>query len=259
MTTKLAVILGIFLILGGFKSYAQVTIGSSDEPARAALLEIKTKNADAPTSATDPKNVTTDVGGLALPRVWLKDRTTLEPFVSTTDTDWANATTTKIKEKHVGLTVYNLNNSSTTSPAGTDLKLLFNQGVYVWDGAQWSQVGDSRVGERYFHMPAFNLPLKKVTQTGDTKPTYDLYGEYKKQFTKDSGNPLFKSSIAMDRVPSPGYDRLYTEKELDYVVTYYDNTVLNITGIDTNGLMTYEVKDVDPGPNAFINIVFVIK
>lgn len=257
MITKLTtILLGLLLIIGSLNSYAQVTIGIETKPAEGAMLELKNKDATNPSKVNVIENITSDKGGLALPRVWLTNKKTLEPFIPVADVDWTNASITKIKEKHAGLTVYNINNSSATE---TDLDKIFHQGIYVWDGAQWSQVGDSKVRERYFPMPAFNLPLTKITGTDDTKPTYDLYAEYKKQFTNDAGNPLFKSSVAMNGIPSPGYDRLYIASELDFVVTYYDDSVLKINSIDSNGVMTYEVKNTDPGPNSFINIIFVIK
>lgn len=254
MITKLAgMLLGLLLVMGSLEGYAQVTIGSTSETVDAALLEIKTKDTANPIKVNSIENITSDEGGLVLPRVWLTNRTTLEPFIHITDDDWKNAATTKIKEKHVGLTVYNINNSSASSSV-TNLDEIFNQGVYLWDGAQWIQVGDSRVGERYFHMPAFNLPMKK---TGPA--TYNLYDEYKKRFTNDGSNVHFVSSVAIDRIPSPGYDRLYLASELDFVVTYYDNSVLTISSIDATGEMSYNVIDTDPGMNSFINIVLVIK
>ncbi|MDR2951028.1 MAG: hypothetical protein LBV71_17720 [Prevotella sp.] len=258
MITKLATFLSITLLTIGVTGLrAQVTIGSDLEPVNAALLELKNFDATNPAKTTDNENITSDKGGLLLPRVILVNRKTLEPFIKTTDPLWVDASTSKIKEKHTGLTVYNINESPETV---TELNNIFHQGVYLWDGAKWVTMGDSNVGQRYFNMPAFNLPLTKITQSGDTKPTYDLYAEYKRQFTNDTNNPLFESNKAtLPGIPSPECGKLYEAGELDYVVTHYDKDVLTINGIDANGVMTYEVKSLDPGPNSFVNIVFVIK
>lgn len=107
-------------------NHAQVTIGSSREPSNAALLELKTQDAINPATVTDDANITSTKGGFVLPRVKLKDLNTLEPFIPLSDQDWLNASTSKIKEKHAGLMVYNIN---TASP--------FAQGIYTWDGGKW--------------------------------------------------------------------------------------------------------------------------
>ncbi|MDR2498310.1 MAG: hypothetical protein LBD28_02595 [Tannerellaceae bacterium] len=106
---------------------AQVVVGSSNDPERAALLDLKTQSAktDNISSVTDDANVTSTKGGLVLPRVRLVNPSTLEPFISASDPDWAN-NSAKIREIHAGLSVYNL-----TTNAG------FIPGVYTWSGDQW--------------------------------------------------------------------------------------------------------------------------
>jgi len=234
---------------------AQVSIGITTPPAKAALLEVKNKEAINPNLITDDTNITSDKGGLGLPRVNLVNKETLEPFISTSDIEWINAASLKTKEKHTGLTVYNIKET----PIGEiNSNKIFYKGIYVWDGEQWYSITDAN---RFFFMPAFNLPLTSITLPGDPKPTYDLYAEYKKQFTNNNvDNPLFvsnNSSIA--NVPSPENDRLYLPRELDYVVTYYDDTVIKINSITIDGIMEYEVKDTDPLPTSFVNIVFIVK
>jgi uncharacterized protein (TIGR02145 family) len=106
---------------------AQVTIGLDKEPARAALLEIKTKQPPETThSITDSVNVTSEEGGLLLPRVKLVSTTTLEPFISTGDNDWITDKNS-LKAKHAVLMVYNLTNDEPLYPA-----------VYTWDGQKWT-------------------------------------------------------------------------------------------------------------------------
>jgi len=101
------------------KTNAQVTIGSGEAPARAALLDIKD-------GKPNDDNVTSTRGGVVLPRVQLNDISTLEPFIGVNDTNEA------LKKEHVGLTVYNLTNSG-------DLE----EGIMVWDGEKWRRLSDT--------------------------------------------------------------------------------------------------------------------
>lgn len=220
------------LAAGGLSG--QVTIGSGNEADRAKLLHIESH------------------GGLGLPRVQLVSRTTLEPFVATSDTEWQNAAASGIKEKHTGLMVYNVYASAASV---TDSDKKFKPGAFVWDGAKWAEAGSG--GKRWFYMPAFNLPLEAVGQTY----TFDLYAEYEKQFTR-SGNSLFTSNPLLSTaatVPSPETGQLYGKRALDYAVVQYDNAIIDVTGIDNDGIMTYEVLDNDPGSTSFMTVVFIIK
>lgn len=241
-TTILGIILLIFITNS---TNAQVTIGSGNPTAKGALLEIKSQEADA-------NNITSEKGGLGLPRVKLTNRTTLEPFISTTDTEWVNATTTKIKEKHAGLVVYNLHESPASE---TNADKILRKGVYIWDGSRWNT--ESLNQKRYFHLPSFNIPLSAI----GTGLVFDLYGEYERQFTKNAlANPTFVSSnSAITTVPSPLNGRLYTREELDYVITYYDDNILDEVKVLPNGTMTYDVISINTTPDSYMNVVFIVK
>lgn len=110
---KKYLLLFTFSILFGITK-AQVTIGSDNEPAKGAILDIKTQNSDV-------NNVTSDKGGLLLPRVQLKGLYSLLPFIPD-----ANLSTEG--SKHIGLTVYNI------TPV-TAQNLV--KGFYIWDGLKW--------------------------------------------------------------------------------------------------------------------------
>ncbi|MDR2498304.1 MAG: hypothetical protein LBD28_02565 [Tannerellaceae bacterium] len=114
---------------------AQVVIGSNNEPERAALLELKTQNAERSniSSVSDDANVTSTKGGLVLPRVRLLNPTTLEPFISASDPAWTS-NASKIKEKHAGLSVYNLASDA-----------YFMPGVYSWSGERWTLVATPNI------------------------------------------------------------------------------------------------------------------
>ena len=105
---------------------AQVTIGSSTPPAKGALLEVKDNDANATT------NVTSESGGMVLPRVRLEDKATLQPFIKLTDAEWQTSNRDKTKKLHIGMIVYNLN---TTAP--------FMEGLFCWNGEEWRRMDDS--------------------------------------------------------------------------------------------------------------------
>ena len=93
LKTKLVL---IFIILAYCSSVlnAQVTIGSGAPPSAAALLDIKTQEADS-------HNVTSTKGGILLPRVMLDKRTELSPFIEGVVSEGE-------KLLHTGLFVFNL-------------------------------------------------------------------------------------------------------------------------------------------------------
>lgn len=249
MIQKMKLVLLFVVVASLGTAYGQVTVGSDVAPERAALLEIKDQAADA-------DNVTAKTGGLGLPRVELADKTTLEPFIATGDAEWTNAATqATLKTKHAGLMVYNLYESPSSV---TESNKKFKPGVYVWNGTEWGTVGSGSGGEgRYFYIPSFNIPLATPSAT---ELTFDLYAQYKAQFTQ-SGNTTFVSNNATlyTTVPSPETGTLYTASELDYIITYYDDTVIDVTGLTNDGKMTYKVVSQETSPASFLNVVFVVK
>ena len=102
-----------------FAAVAQVTIGSVDPPETAALLDFKTQ-------APDPvTNVTTEQGGMLLPRVELTDRYSLEPFIDDL------FVTLNDKRRHTGLTVFNVTENHTAD---------LISGLYYWNGVIWMRM-----------------------------------------------------------------------------------------------------------------------
>lgn len=230
------------------KLQAQVTIGSDKSPAKAALLELKTQEADV-------DNVTSLKGGLGLPRVQLKNKTTLEPFIAN-DANF-NDNVDKVKDLHVGLTVYNLTSNLSTE---NDMNKRFRQGIYVWDGNQWNFVYEGQ-GQRYFFIPSANIPL--ADDSGNRLPegtTFNLYKDiYAAQFTKTDNTTFVSSNPNLSFVPSPFNTALYAADALDYVITYYDDNVIKVNSLSPDGILNYDVLTLDTTPASFINVVFVIK
>jgi hypothetical protein len=124
------------MLAGNSALHAQATIGSDGLPARAALLDLKTRDAINPPSANDTLNISSLRGGLILPRVKLVNRATLEPFISASDPEWLNNASSKLKEKHAGLTVFNI----------ADNRPPFKVGAYVWNGYSWMTPSPRPVG-----------------------------------------------------------------------------------------------------------------
>ncbi len=200
---KLSFLFCVFWLSGqANRLFSQVTIGSGLPPEKAALLEIKTKDATTALSPTDTTNITSELGGLGLPRVFLQNEFTLEPFIKTTDVIWKDSVTTKVKERHTGLVVYNIKVAKDTE---TDVKKKFVKGLYIWNGNRWCLIHEEP--GRFFYMPSFNLKFT-IGQVGNVE-YLNLYEEYKKQFTNDANNLSFKSNNAnIKTVPSPKNGRL---------------------------------------------------
>lgn len=118
-TTIVRTVFSLIFMLVTACLYSQVTIGSGTAPAKAAILDLKTKEGALGAATTDENG-----GGLLLSRVNLVSITSLKPF-AIGDSDNAG------KLEHRGLVVYNLTNDTNFAP-----------GAYIWNGSQWEAVKD---------------------------------------------------------------------------------------------------------------------
>jgi hypothetical protein len=219
----------IVIFWGYVHMNAQVSIGVSAPPVAAALLDLKDRVAGADTLSANS-------GGLVLPRVSLVDKTTLEPFIGTNDTEWEISNRDKTKHDHIGLTVYNLIDNA-----------LFDKGIYVWSGSEWKSI---QLSSNYIYLPSFNLEWNATS--------VNLFNIYK-QNLDFATNSKYKSSTGVLRVAFPEFSENATD--FYYVVTYYDPNVLTINSITSNGLMSY-TKNPSlklPPEGSFINIVLIRK
>jgi hypothetical protein len=123
-TTKFKSLLLAILLQGIFPlvSYSQVTVGSVNEPAAGAVLQLKETevNDGSPNSSR----------GFALPRVELTDKYMLYPmFQSDGAGGYVAGTNSYVKAtedaRHTGLLVYNTGNSQLA------------KGIYCWNGNEW--------------------------------------------------------------------------------------------------------------------------
>jgi hypothetical protein len=114
LNAKTGFILGIVTFLFYFDSNAQVTIGMDVSPEKAALLQLKDKQA-----SPNSKEATATTGGFLLPRVEL---------AGTKEFTLIPGLTNERKKDHTGLLVYNLK---------VDANLQLEKGVYQWNGEEW--------------------------------------------------------------------------------------------------------------------------
>ncbi|MDR0824453.1 MAG: hypothetical protein LBN74_05120 [Prevotella sp.] len=244
---KISLLFLLVATIGVYNAKAQITVGSSNEPNPASMLDLKFYNPTNPTSATATGNATVDAkggGGLGLPRVELVSLTTLQPFIAK-DSNFTN----NVKWRHTGLMVYNL-------ATGTD----FIPGIYVWDGEKWVRQGEGEKTKQFFYMPSCNIDLAGQT-AGDTEYYYNLYDEYKRQFTNNTtNNPQFVSSdSSIPAVSSLKDNRVYNKEELIFVITYYDPDLLKSVSVDSNGKMSYKLLSTTLTAKSFLNVVFIVK
>jgi hypothetical protein len=220
-------ITGVFLFLTCGYANAQVTIGADIEPVKAALLDLKNYS-------TKPDSTTSETGGLILPRVKLVDRTTLQPFIATTDPEWNGANQAKTRLDHIGLVVYNVAND-----------VNFQAGFYLWTGADWKLLEQT---SPYIYLPAFELDWNATTiNLYEDVYEENLNPQNQAHYVSSSGSVVAFSDYGSG--PSDFY----------YVVTDYDPAVIKINSISTAGLMTYEKVGTVLPKDAYINVVMIRK
>jgi len=205
---------------------AQVTIGAQTPP-HSTLEVVKL------TGATTPDGI-------------------MAPQISGADLKAADA---KYGAAQNSALVYALSASPDAGVAGAKTANVTKAGYYYYDGVNnvWVAVGGGTGDASWFYMPSFNLP---VTATGNGL-LFDLYAEYKKQFTK-AGNTQFVSSNAA-LTTATEQQTVYTATQLDYSVTAYPTGVIKINSISATGVMNYDVLTTNIPEGSFINVVFVVK
>ncbi|AJA70819.1 MULTISPECIES: hypothetical protein [Myroides] len=174
-----------------------------------------------------------DVNTNAILELEAENKGLLLPRVALTETTKANPLSAHVS----GMTVYNTATVADVVP-----------GFYYNDGSKWQQmVTTDNKAVKFFYMPTITFDTSVL---GDG--TKELYEEYKKQFTMQSGNAV-KSTSAPAVIPHfPAASDLY------YYVTDFDSAVFSDIVIDDNGVMTYKIIG-NGTPTSIMNIVFVVK
>lgn len=103
------------------------------------------------------------------------------------------------------------------------------------------------LNRKIFYMPSINISTK-IGLIGIPQ-TKDLYREYADEFTA----PKMVSAGAPSIIPV-----IANAQELNYYVTYYDPSLIEISGIDANGVMSYKILK-PANFDSYINIVFAPK
>lgn len=158
----------------------------------------------------------------------------------------------KYTSDQIGAMVYV---TDVTGTATAKTKNVIAVGYYYFDGTLWQTVGpDQSLG--FVYMPAMVLPTdifdpsyNATTQTF----TINLYANYATQFGM---------SVSGSSAKSPGATSLpvLANNALEYLVTYYDNTVYQNVTVSNVGILTYKLAPVVAVTDkTFMNILFKIK
>jgi hypothetical protein len=200
---------------------AQVTIGSSLEPDKNALLDIK--------SAADNSSTK----GILPPRVGLSATTLISPMTAPVPS---------------GLTVYNTATTGDVTP-----------GYYYWNGTRWVRLVDGETAlSKIFYMPSIVLAIDNSDPTlynsfDGTTFTVNLYNRYAVQYGMSA--PNVKQSPTATSLP------VYLANQLEYFITYYDTDVFATVNVNDAGVLTYTLKPapLPISEKTFMNIVFKVK
>ena len=103
------------------------------------------------------------------------------------------------------------------------------------------------LNRKFFYMPSINIPT--TTALIGVTQTKNLYAQYVSEF----GTPKLASAGAPASIPY-----FANATDLNYYVTYCDPALIEISGIDANGVMTYKILK-NANYDSYMNIVFVPK
>ena len=113
--TKLIIKFSLFTLMfcmcSLFSTQSQVTIGSTSNPLKGALLDLK-ENDNGDANSTN---------GMILPRVFLTKIDSLIPMLTGLESDYES-----LKPAYTGMIVFNVNPNAP-----------FEKGSYIWDGMEW--------------------------------------------------------------------------------------------------------------------------
>ncbi|MEK6494777.1 hypothetical protein [Myroides odoratimimus] len=146
---KMLLLMGILVGTNIGLSYGQVVLGGGTMPIEGALVDVKSKSADA-------DNITGSKGFM-LPRVMLTDIKKLTPMVKTE--------TPENRKEHIGLQVYHVGGGTST----------ISSGLKIWNGEKWDGLNAAPT-RQWIYMPPFPIKMYDATEQ-----KISLYDEYVKQ------------------------------------------------------------------------------
>jgi hypothetical protein len=100
---------------------------------------------------------------------------------------------------------------------------------------------------RWFYAPAVTIDASALA----TDQELDIHQEYIDQFTSIPANQ--NSTGAIMNLPT------YAEDELEYVVTFYDNEVLDNINVTSDGILEYDIIKVPFDNYTIVNVIILIK
>jgi hypothetical protein len=181
-----------------------------------------------------------------------------------------------------GLVVYNI---ATTGKANVNIgntEGTLTPGFWYYDNSTptgataaaklasgtWRQLGSgSSGGGSYLWMPSFNLPWNPTLGTTFSVDLYDIYMENLESVSSTHNTTPYTGSIdptlghkyiASDgsSVVRPFGETPPARTDLIYIVTDYDENVINNVSITPNGILTYQTAVAGPPPiDAYVDII----
>lgn len=153
-----------------------------------------------------------------------------------------------INHKGTLLYVNEIDNSS--SPKTINIDKI---GYYYYDGTLWKKFIEP---QKYFYLPAF---IENIQQIGNNFEL-DIYNAiYKRQLTKQSSNQFLSNNPNLNNIQLKANLTEYSNTDFDYVITHFDDTLIEINGISSEGILSYNVISTEISLSSFINIILVVK
>jgi hypothetical protein len=131
-----------------------------------------------------------------------------------------------------------------TGASSEVIKDVTSEGYWYWKNPidKWEPLLVN--APKFFYSPS--VPIN----TSLSISSIDLYSNYKNQFTA----PMASSTGSTGSIP------IFAADQLEYYVTWYDNTIFNNVIIDSNGVLTYStLSTADTSKPTYMNVVFVVK
>jgi hypothetical protein len=167
----------------------------------------------------------------------------LLPRVQLTGTDKTAPLTAHV----AGMKVYN---TATVNSGSTSV----SPGLYYNDGTRWIPLVPQN--SIFFYAPSIVVPTETTApEYNATTQTFtlNLYAIYSQQFGLGDKTSSTKN-------PAAGNLPVLTNNQLDYFVTYYDNTVFTSVAVSDAGVLTYKLKaGYTITEKTFMNTIFKIK
>lgn len=142
-----------------------------------------------------------------------------------------------------------------TGTATTKTRNVISIGYYYFDGTLWQTVGPDK-SLKFFYMPSIVLPTSTsdpAYNPGTQTFTIDLYGIYSIQFGMTNTGASIKS-------PSATSLPVIASSNIEYLITYFDNTVYQNVAVSNAGVLTYQLPTVfTVSDKTFMNILFKVK